>query len=247
MRFMFILAGLLTASQNLSAKNDLEGAEKCGNRTSECSNYCSVENYYISSTNDNQRNKSVFQYSHKTNRHPLRCSKEHSVGASVYFAPVLTMTSGQVAGDNTLGGLDLGVKITSLNTTCWDVQWEFNTYIDVRAATFISTGEGEDMNEWPTTYSAQLTLAPGIRFGRVALDLGPYLAYSAYKLENEESINSFQDFFSADVSGLEAGLRAGITFHLRKVQLGLHYDKALTNQNNQFRKDDVLLTIGTQF
>lgn len=194
-------------------------------------------------------------YSFQVNRHPSHCSMDYEFGGSFYGGLMMSQTSGSIAGDHYIGGLDIGVKLTNMwGYSCQPVKFELNAYVDIKAATYLSTSDDSDgtftLGDTPSEnkdysdYAAQLTVAPGVRLGRFSIDCGPYIAYAAYT----DNIQDFEDFFGCPkVSGLDYGIRMGAAIHFEKVQIGLHYDMGLTDHDKRFKKNDLMLTIGSQF
>lgn len=195
-------------------------------------------------------NNTPSPYSYRVSRHPSHCSTDYEFGGSLYGGLMMSQTSGSIAGDHYLGGLDIGVKLTNMwGYTCQPVKFELNAYVDIKAATYLNTSDDSDgsftlgdtptVNEDYTDYAAQLTISPGVRLGRFSIDCGPYIAYAAY---------TDGDFFgSPNVSGLDYGIRMGAAVHFEKIQIGLHYDMGITDHDKRFKKNDLMLTIGSQF
>lgn len=183
-------------------------------------------------------------YSICVNRHPSKCSMDYEFGGSFYGGLMMSQTSGSIAGEHYLGGLDIGVKLTNMwGYTCQPVKFELNAYVDIKAATYISTSNNSSTYDY-TDYAAQLTITPGVRLGRFSMDCGPYFAYAACT----DNIEDVTDFFSyPKVSGFDFGLRMGAAVHFEKVQVGLHYDIGITDHDKRFKKNDLMLTVGSQF
>ncbi len=200
-------------------------------------------------------NDKVSPYSYKVNRHPYSCYSDYEFGGSFYGGLMMSQTTGTIAGEHYLGGLDIGVKLTNMwGYTCQPVKFELNAYVDIKAATYLSTSDDSDgtftlgdtptLNKDYTDYAAQLTVTPGVRLGRFSIDCGPYIAYAAYT----DNIDDIEEFFAyPKVSGLDFGIRVGAAIHFEKVQIGLHYDMGLTDHDKRFKKNDLMLTIGSQF
>lgn len=197
-------------------------------------------------------NNDVSQYCERIGSHPSHCHGICELGGSFYGGLMMSSTNGIVAGNNNLAGLDLGCKLTNTwGYTCAPLSFELNAYLDLKFATYISTSDDEEdfvLSDSPTEpsksntdYAVQLTVAPAIRYSNVSIDCGPYIAYSAYNNDTEEC------FTDPAVSGLDYGIRMGLSYHFSKVQLGIHYDMGLSDQDKKFKKNDLIITIGTQF
>lgn len=196
-------------------------------------------------------------YSFQVSRHPSHCSTDYEFGGSFYGGLMMSQTSGSIAGDHYLGGLDIGIKLTNMwGYTCQPVKFELNAYVDIKAATYLSTSDDSDgsftlgdtptVNEDYTDYAAQLSITPGIKWGRFSIDCGPYIAYAAYT--DDIDLEEFGEIFSsAKVSGFDFGIRMGAAVHFEKIQIGLHYDIGITDHDKRFKKNDLMLTIGSQF
>lgn len=189
--------------------------------------------------------KNVSQYCYHINNHPFNCKLIYELGGSLYGGLMMSSTSGTIAGKHNLGGLDLGVKLTNKwGYSCQPIKYELNTYLDIKFASYVFTSFGDDSSIQYTDYAAQVTIAPGVRYRNVSLACGPYMAYSAFTDDLDDP-----DYIIPDpiVSGVEFGLRIGIAFHFEKIQLGFRYDMGLSDQSGTFKKNDLMLTIGSQF
>lgn len=190
------------------------------------------------SAQTNNYDNDVEQYCSRISSHPLHCNIDYKFGGFLYGGLMMSSTSGDVSGKNTLGGVDLGLKLTNTwGYTCKPVQFILNAYLDVKYATYLSTSD-ESNHTNDVDYAAQVTIAPGFRYGRISVDCGPYIAYSAYKDDFEEC------FTDPDVAGMELGLRMGLSVHFEKVQVGLRYDIGLSDHGKEFKKKDLMLTVG---
>lgn len=154
----------------------------------------------------------------------------------------MSNTSGSVAGNNNLWGLDFGIKLSNgWQNTCSSTQLQLNGYVEGKIAIANSDNSYGDV---PSMYALQLTVAPGIRTGNFSIDCGPYLAYSAFSVLDEEDISSILE---AEASGIDFGLRLGFAVLLESVELGLHYDIGLSDMDKKFKKNDLLFSIGFKF
>lgn len=195
---------------------------------------------------------SVEQYCYRVGNHPLQCHSFSEFGGSVYFGIMMSSVSGDVVNKNyNLGGIDLGLSLTNRwGRTCWPVQFELSAYLDIKFATYVSTSDDEDgsytlddisNDPTPTNYAAQLAITPGIRINKWSIGGGPYIGYCGYK-------NDYEELFSdPDYSGMDYGLRVRTAIHFSKVELGLHYDIGLDDHDGDYKKNDLVLTIGYQF
>lgn len=198
-------------------------------------------------------NKEVEQYCYGVGNHPLRCHSFSEFGGSVYFGLMMSSVSGEVTNKNyNLGGIDLGLRLTNTwGLTCQPVQFELSAYLDVRCATYVSISDDDEDGSYtldelpneptPTNYAAQLAITPGIKIGKWSIGCGPYIGYCGYKNDYEEIFND------PDVSGLDYGLRIRTAIHFTKVELGLHYDIGLDDHDGDYKKKDLVLSIGYQF
>ena len=196
--------------------------------------------------------KNVEQYCYHVNNHPLSCGIYHEFSRAIYGGIMMSSTSGTVAEKHNLGGLDIGMKLTNAwGYSCQNILLELNGYVDLKFATKLGGNDDSDgtftLGDTPTEkvnytdFAAQITITPGIRINKWSIDCGPYIAYSGYKNDTEEL------FTDPDVSGMEFGIRVGTAIHFSKVQLGLYYDKALSDCDKKFKKNDLMLFIGCQF
>lgn len=154
----------------------------------------------------------VDQYCRHINSHPSSCRIDQSWEGSIYGGLMMSSVSGEALGQScSLGGLDIGASATYLwGRTCWPIFLEFNGYLDLKGATYISSEESDC--EY-TDYAVQLTLTPGIRINRFSIDCGPYIAYSAFSDVQDDQ------FLSPNVSGTEFGIRVGCALRFKRFYL----------------------------
>ncbi len=192
-------------------------------------------------------NKNVNQYCSKIGRHPTQCRKYHEIYSCLYGGLLMTQTSGNVTDGSYLGGLDLGYKLSNVwETSCSPIATILNAYLDVKGTTYIEDGSysltDEERNLYPTAYSGQIAIAPGVQYKNVSVFIGPYIAYFGYG----DVENAFAKFHQKE-SGIDVGVRVGLSVHLNTVEIGAHYDIGLSNHKKDFKKNDLSLTVGYCF
>lgn len=187
----------------------------------------------------------VNQYCERIGRHDMKCYNYREFNTTLYGGLMYVKTSGNVAGSNNLGGLDLGAKFThTWGMSCVPVQLQLNGYVDAMASATIDNKESSGKT-YPAVYSGQLTITPGLRYGIVSVDCGPYIAYSGYRLLKDEKDDKSSTL--AKVDGIAAGLRMGVNISIKKIEIGLHYDMDFTDHKKDFKKSDLLVSVGYTF
>lgn len=195
-------------------------------------------------------NKEVEQYCYLIGNHPSQCVRDGGFNGSVYFGLMMSSMSGDaVVEHSNLGGIDIGVRLTNTwGHSCRPVSFDLNAYFDLKLATYMSfSDEDEEDQMYPTNYAAQLAITPGVRFSLWSFDwrfdCGPYIGYYGFK-------NDYKRYFSdPDASGLDYGLRFGtaVLLEVVDIEIGLHYDMGLTDHKGDFKKKDLVLSVGYKF
>ena len=188
----------------------------------------------------------VNQYCYRANSHRTRCWKESETEGSVYGGLLLSRINGNEVNElnKNLFGFDVGVKFSYLfGRSCFPLSllFELNGYIDLRYALKGGTDTDNDDS------AAQIAFTPGIRINFFSVDLGPYIGYARYTKYYFEDGRFSESESESVVSGLDYGLRAGISFHFNKIELGIHWDHALSDHSKRFKKNDFMLSVGYKF
>ena len=185
-------------------------------------------------------NKEVGQYCTTITHHPYQCYRYHVLAPTIYGGIMMTMTSGNYVGENTMVGLDIGFKLPiSWGVSCSKFAAILTPYLDGKIAM-----KPQKPGHVPMTYGGQLTVAPGLQYGRISVNAGPYVAYSAFTEFNNSDIGSLKP----EISGWDFGVRFAVSFLIKEnIDLEARFDLGITDQNQDFKKNDLSVTVGYRF
>lgn len=190
--------------------------------------------------------KDAEQFCTKVNGHPYKCRSVSHLSCAAYGGLMMTSVSGNAVNDEegTLGGLDLGIRLSNTwGQSCCPVCFTLNAYLDLKYATYLSSDLDYDEN--PTNSSAQLSITPGIGLGRWSIECGPFIGYNDY---NDFYGGEWDGYWETDTHGFDYGLRLRvrtvISIGQTPLEFGLHYDIGLSDRHGDFKKNDLVLTVG---